>query len=180
MIDLDDDELGALVTWRRASSGVADTDEELRRHRTIRRLIDGMCTDLVFTSAAALAQAAPESPDQVREHAVPLMRLSEETHEGVSELKAFLYERMYRHWRVVRVFRKAERVLEALFDAFEEDYRQLPRQQQESLREVQPDADTDSQLSIDAYRVITDYIAGMTDRYALQEYSRLYDPNERA
>jgi dGTPase len=96
------------------------------------------------------------------------------------ELKAFLFTHLYRHYRVVRMFRKAERVLETLFEAFETDYRQLPPGTQAALRRVQPDLRPRAPLGPAAYRVLCDYLAGMTDRYALQEHERLTNPQARA
>ncbi len=180
MLEMGAPELESLAAWRAASEGVSDSDPELRRHRIIRRVIDLLISDLVFATADALDGARPASPDDVRRHPRPLATLSDHGQEETLELKAFLYERLYRHWRVVRAFRKADRVLQGLFKAFEEDYRQLPSRHQEALVRAQPGAESGEPLAPDAFRVICDYIAGMTDRYALQEYGRLYDPNARA
>jgi dGTPase len=78
------------------------------------------------------------------------------------------------------MFKKAERVLIGLFEAFEEDYRQLPARTLVKIRAAQPDILPGGPINGRAYRVICDYLAGMTDRYALQEYRRLYDPEALA
>ena len=86
------------------------------------------------------------------------------------ELKHFLYDNFYRNYRVVRMAVKAERTLTALFGAYVEQPQQLPPETQEKAVQ-HPDG---------LHRVVCDYIAGMTDRYAIQEYRRLYDMEERA
>jgi dGTPase len=83
-------------------------------------------------------------------------------------LKRFLFENFYRNYRVVRMAVKAERLLRALFEAYTSEPRQLPPAIQERI------ASTD----LGAERIICDYIAGMTDRYAIQEHNRLFDPEE--
>lgn len=152
---------------------------ELNRHVMIRKLFDLVVTDLIRTTAANLEAANPHSADDVRRLAQPVVRLSAEMAAYVAELKRFLYENMYRAPRVVRMFRKAERVLIGLFEAFEEDYRQLPTKTRARLLTVNPEVRDGGGFTIKGYRVVTDYIAGMTDRYALDEHKRLYDPYER-
>ena len=83
------------------------------------------------------------------------------------ELKRFLYENLYLHPRVMRMQTKAERILTALFEAYIAEPRQLPREEQAKLAERS------------LQRVVCDYIAGMTDRYATQEYAKMFDPLER-
>jgi dGTPase len=85
----------------------------------------------------------------------------------VRELKDFLYKHMYRHYRVVRMAQKAERFITELFKAYVQEPNMLPDATQ--LRLVEADGQPRE-------RIVTDYIAGMTDRYALQEYQRLFDP----
>lgn len=180
LLEMDSPELLRLEIWRRAAAGVADADPELRRHRIIRRVIDLLISDLVYASGARIAAHAPTSADAVRRAPEDLMTLSEGVRAMQAELKEFLFARLYRHWRVVRMFRKAERVLIQLFEAFEQDHRQLPADTAARLRQAQPEARVGGPLSPEAYRVIVDYLAGMTDRYALQEHRRLFDPFERA
>jgi len=173
-------ELQRVTLWQEVTAAINEPFSELTRHRLIRALIDRLITDLVETSAARIAEANPQSPDEVRAHPENLVAISPEMELRVRELKDFLFANLYRHPRVVRMFRKAERVVRALFEAFEEDFRQLPPSVRDRVREVDPDARVGGPLSLAAYRVIADYIAGMTDRYALQEYRRLFDPYERA
>ncbi len=152
---------------------------ELNRHRMIRALFDMVVTDLIQATAQRLAETAPQSPDDVRRLPTKIVRPSPDMADKVAELKRFLYENMYRAPRVVRMFRKAERVLIGLFNAFEEDYRQLPDKTRARLLECNPELRDGGGFNLKGYRVICDYIAGMTDRYALQEHARLYDPYER-
>lgn len=180
MLSPDMPALQQVTLWQEIVQAVNEPYSELTRHRLIRELIDRLITDLVETSANHIAEAAPGSPDEVREQPENLIGISPAMDKKVRELKDFLYDHLYRHPRVIRMYRKAERTVMALFEAFEEDYRQLPPKTRDRLLEVDPDAQVGEALSLGAYRVIADYIAGMTDRYALQEYSRLFDPYERA
>lgn len=180
MIDMEMPELKRLAFWQRVSHGVDDDDPELRRHRIIRRVVDALITDVVTASAERIARHAPQSPDDVRRAPEPLMTLSDEMLSMQRELKDFLYAHLYRHWRVIRMFHKAEHVLETMFEAFERDHRQLPASTAARITALQPDARPGGPLAPESYRVICDYLAGMTDRYALQEYRRLVDPFERA
>jgi len=169
-------ELQEVTLWREVNAAIGEPFSELTRHRLIRALIDRLITDLVETSAARIAEVNPQSPDEVRAYPENLVAISPEMAVRVRELKDFLFANLYRHPHVVRMFRKAERVVRTLFEAFEEDYRQLPPEVRDRIREVDPDARVGGPLSLDACRVIADYIAGMTDRYALQEHRRLFDP----
>ncbi|MFC2038083.1 deoxyguanosinetriphosphate triphosphohydrolase, partial [Chloroflexota bacterium] len=85
------------------------------------------------------------------------------------ELKSFLYEKLYRHWRVVRMAAKAQRMLEAIFYAYTQEPAQLPNPVQGRI--------TSSEGPVE--RIVCDYVAGMTDRFALDEYARLFDPAVR-
>lgn len=180
MIDMDMPELKRLAFWQLVSHGIDDDDPELRRHRIIRQVVDALISDVVTASAERIARHAPQSADDVRRAGEPLMTLSDEMLAMQRELKDFLYAKLYRHWRVVRMFHKAVNVLETMFEAFEHDYRQLPASTAARLVALQPDVRAGGPLAPESYRVICDYLAGMTDRYALQEYRRLVDPFERA
>ncbi len=166
--------------WTEISAVSAQPFSELKRHMMIRRLFDLLVSDLIDASIARLQAVDPQSPDDIRDLPELVIAPSPEMDARVRELKDFLYQNMYRSPRVVRMFRKAERVLVALFDAFEEDYRQLPDKTRARLLECNPEVVDGGGFNLKGYRVITDYIAGMTDRYALQEHSRLYDPMERS
>jgi len=138
-------------------------------HETIRRMIGEQVIDLVETSRANLKEANPESIDAVRQHHEPLISFSDEMRSRNQELKKFLRENLYFHHKVYRMTRKAHQVIEALFSAFMEDIRLLPPEHQQYVRKAQLETGKTGQA-----RVIADYVAGMTDRYATGEYQRLF------
>src|SRR6185436_3437137 len=117
-------------------------------------------TDLIRTSERNIRERAPVSVDDVR-RAPPLIAYSAPMREESLELKRFLHDNLYRHYRVVRMSMKAQRIVSELFQAFISDTRLLPPEFQERSRE-------------DAPRAIADYVAGMTDRYAFLEHRRLF------
>ncbi len=129
-------------------------------HETIRRIINTLIVDLIETTRANLAHHAPTSPDDVR-RCPPLVAHSETIAVQAVQLKRFLFKNLYRHYRVMRMASKAKRVIGGLFAAFSDDPRLLPPayQAQDAARQT---------------RLIAHYIAGMTDRYALKEYRRLF------
>ena len=135
-------------------------------YETIRLMITAMTADLVATSAELIAQAAPQSIDEVRA-GPPLIRFSQKMREETTALKRFLYANLYRHYKVNRMRVKASRIVRELFEAFMTDPVLLPFDYQ-----VQP-GDTMKQA-----RKIADYIAGMTDRYAIREHKRIFSLDE--
>jgi dGTPase len=135
-------------------------------YETLRRLITALADDLIATSSQLLLDAAPRSVDEVR-HAPPLIRFSDQMRKDATELKRFLRANLYRHYKVNRMRVKASRILRELFDAFMADPVLLP-----------PDyTDTSGDATVQA-RKIADYIAGMTDRYAIREHRRLFSLDE--
>ena len=141
-------------------------------HEVVRRLINCQVTDLVETSSARLHQAAPVDIDAVRHHDAPLIAFSEGMREQNLELKRFLRTNLYRHYRVHRMTAKAARTITALFEAYIDDPRLMPdaAQQETALREHRGGKDGRA-------RAVADYIAGMTDRYAIGEYERTFNPS---
>jgi len=129
-------------------------------HETVRRMIDTLVTDLIRTSDRSIRAGAPRSVEEVR-RAPPLIAYSPPVREESLELKRFLHDHLYRHYRVVRMSMKARRVVSELFQAFISDARLLPPEFQDRARD-------------DAPRAIADYVAGMTDRYAIVEHRRLF------
>jgi len=140
-------------------------------HEVVRRIINRQVVDLIETSARHLDEAAPTDIDAVRMQGKPLIVFSDGMHEQNLELKRFLRTRLYRHYRVHRMTAKAARTITALFSAFLDDPRLLPSevQQQAAMKEEQHGKDGRA-------RVVADYIAGMTDRYAIAEYERTFNP----
>ncbi len=143
-------------------------------HEVIRRMINHIVVDLVRTSQQRIAEAAPACIDDVRLLPRPLIALSEQTLEEHRELMRFLRERVYRHYKVLRMTTKAKRVIEALFGAFMADIQLMPPEHQELAIRAEASFGTAGRA-----RAVADYVAGMTDRYAILEHQRLYDPAER-
>jgi dGTPase len=133
-------------------------------HETVRRMIGTLVTDLFKASAEAIRKVAPASIEEVR-LAAPLITFSPRIREESLELKRFLRDNLYRHYRVVRMSAKARRIVGDLFGAMLADPRLLPPEFQVRARE-------------DAPRAIADYVAGMTDRYAILEHRRLFSIDE--
>jgi dGTPase len=140
-------------------------------HETIRRMINHIVKDVAATSQARLAAAAPRSIDDVRRAAAPLVVLSDDVAAEHLELKRFLRERVYKHSRVLRMTTKAQQVLRELFDAFLREPALLPPDFSALARAAEAAAGKSGRA-----RVICDYVAGMTDRYAFLEHRRLFDP----
>ncbi len=140
-------------------------------HEVVRRIINAQVVDLVETSAARIAAAAPADIEAVRGLAEPLIAMSAPLREDHLSLKRFLREHLYRHYRVHRMTVKAGRVVGALFTDFFADTRLLPPQAQARVAALARDAGDAGRA-----RAVADYIAGMTDRYAIAEYQRVHDP----
>jgi dGTPase len=142
-------------------------DERMARHHVVRFIIDRCVRDLIATSQANLAGAGVCSVDDVRRAGRRLVAYSPGTAAGVRELKDFLFRNMYRHYRVVRMGDKAGRLLRDLFESYVAEPRQLPPHYQQQLERD------------GVHRVVCDYIAGMTDRFAVDEHQKLFDPTVR-
>ena len=139
-------------------------DERMARHETIRRIIDRCSRDLIETTLTELTAARVASVEDVRRAGRRLVAYTPEMADCVRELKEFLLVNMYRHYRVVRMGDKAGRILRDLFHSYTAEPLQLPPRYQARI-----EADG-------LHRVVCDYIAGMTDRYALDEHRKLFDP----
>jgi len=139
-------------------------------HETVRRMINALVVDLCEQSRANIAKASPANIDDVRQSSM-LISFSPEMREQQTELKRFLRANLYQHYRVNRMTAKAQRIVRELFAAFLADIRLMPDEfQARALQEA-------SQM--DKARAVADYIAGMTDRYAIREYQRLFTVAER-
>lgn len=143
-------------------------------HEVIRRMISEVVVDVIRTSTAKIQAAKVRSIDDVRQAGEPLVRMSDAIHADHLALKKFLNERVYRHYRVLRMTAKAQRVLKELFESFFSDPQLLP---DDYGRVAQAAEAADGKVG--RARAVADYLAGMTDRYAVLEHSRLFDPNER-
>jgi dGTPase len=143
--------------------------EDQLRIRAIRRLVGLEITDCLEATAANIEGRGIETLDQLRDLGENIACYSSEMHELNRELKAFLLRNFYRHPRVIRMATKAQRLLNSLFEAYVTEPLQLPYETQARIQ--------DGQDSLK--RVVCDYLAGMTDRYAIQEYTKLFDPEAR-
>jgi dGTPase len=133
-------------------------------HETVRRMINTLVVDLIAESRRRLQAAQPQSIDDVRA-AAPLVAFSAELRREADELKSFLMDNLYRHYQVLRMTVKARRIVTELFDAFCDEPRLLP-------------GDHQARAAADKARAIADYVAGMTDRYAIKEHRRLFAVEE--
>jgi dGTPase len=169
------DELREVALFHRHYAEVVqawrDLPERRLVHEVVRRMINELVVDLVETTRAAVRELAPRHIDEVRGAPDRLVRFSAETGAQQRALKRFLYERMYQHYRVRRMARKAERILGALYEAFMADPALLPAEAGEKARVVEERQGSDGRA-----RAVADYIAGMTDRYAIAEHERIFDP----
>ena len=137
-------------------------------HETIRAMINHQATDLLETSRAAIGAAGPGTVDDVRGHRIALIGFSASMLEQHQDLKRLLRKELYRHYRVFRMSMKAQRIVRDLFDVFFNTPRSLPHDVQ---RRIEERSGGDSERA----RLVADYVAGMTDRFAIAEYGRLFD-----
>jgi dGTPase len=135
-------------------------------HETIRRMINALIVDLITTSEQRIRDAHVNSIDEVRS-SVALIRFSDAMYADATLLKRFLRENLYRHYQVNRMTSKARRIVSELFDAFMREPALLAPQYQIASGDVAQQA-----------RKVADYIAGMTDRYAMREHRRLFMVDE--
>jgi dGTPase len=164
-------DLEELEIWRQLKKVVGWSNghnfASLVRHEIVRELIGMSVTDVMETTAANLAAYEIDTPEKVQVHPANIIDYSADLGEKIRELKRFLYERMYRHYRLMRMQAKAERFISELFEAYVKEPLMLPESTQKLLE------------SVPVQRLVTDYIAGMTDRYALDEWQKLFDPYRR-
>jgi dGTPase len=130
---------------------------------SVRRLIDRMVNDLIATTRQRLEEAGVRSPDGVRRLGRPVVAFSEAMARNDRALKAFLFAHMYRHDRVKRMTERARQVVKDLFDLFHAGPDRLPEEWRRRAHGVS---------GAEAARLAADYIAGMTDRFALSEHAR--------
>ena len=149
---------------RAVRAGHPGIGERRMIHETVRRMINALVVDLTAESRRRIAAAAPASVDDVRA-APPLVAFSAPVRAEADALKVFLRDHLYRHYQVMRMTAKARRILRELFQAFLDEPRLLP-------------VDHRQRAERDGPRAIADYVAGMTDRYAIKEHRRLFEVGE--
>jgi dGTPase len=172
------DELREVKIFRRQLDIVAGQYPDLggRRlvHEVVRRMIDYVVNDLIDNSTAAIAAANPVDVEAVRQRPDPLLGFSSEVLTEHLELKRYLRAELYRHYRVLRMTNKAGRVLSELFEALFNEVALMPGEHQRVARRMESEAGPAGRA-----RAVADYIAGMTDRFAILEHQRLFDPSEK-
>jgi len=142
-------------------------------HEVIRRMISRMVVDLIDTSRYQIEKENFSHPDEPRQLEKYTVSFSDDMKQQTLELKRFLMKNLYRHYRVQRMTTKAEKVLSALFEAFINDLQILPPDALAHCNQLK-DKIGDNGIA----RGVSDYIAGMTDRYAIVEYERIFNPRQ--
>jgi dGTPase len=137
--------------------------DELSRRRLIRRLIGLEVSDLVYQTNSRLRESNVRSVEELQSLPYPVIGFSEDLHRHNRQLKDFLFTKLYRHYRVVRMAVKAERILTDLFNAYISEPSILPDHIQEQISEY------------GLQRTACDYLAGMTDRFAIEEHKKIFD-----
>jgi dGTPase len=167
---LEPEEVSKLEIWRAVTASLgADPNARIdarTRRRVIRRLIGLEITDAITTTADNLAAIGARSPADIRSAGRNVAAFSPEMFALNRELKDYLLRSFYRHPRLMRMSAKANRLLSALFQSYLEEPLQLPYELQERFQDK----------ASSPQRVVCDYIAGMTDRFAISEYKKLFDP----
>ncbi len=169
---LDPDELRKAVplvdrTFSLIEERYPGIDEGRKKYQAISHLIGYLINDLVNHSTAVLKEHEIQSLEDLRAKNVMAISFSPQTEKENLELKRFLYNNLYKHYRVERMRIKGKMVLTSLFNIYMENPTLLPKKYQTMIEQS------------GKARVICDYIAGMTDRYVLDEYKRLFEPFER-
>ncbi len=163
-------ELDELAIWQRLRRNIGWTTGEFTetiRHEMIRELVGISVGNIVSTTDKRLTENGIDSPDGIQLHDSNIVGYDDQMHAETKELKKFLLTKMYRHYRLMRMQVKARNFITDIFNAYVDEPQMLPAK---------------TQLKLDQFpvqRVVCDYIAGMTDRYALEEWERLFMPNER-
>ena len=166
LITLEQLEAVPLVATQLKEVRLAYPDLPERRvvHETVRRMINTLVTDLIRQSESNISSQGPATLDEIRS-APAMIAYSPAISEQQRALKNFLRIHLYRHYRVLRMSAKAQRIISDLFGVFMADSRLLPPQFQNPAEQ-------------DLARAVADYIAGMTDRYAIREHRRIFAVEE--
>jgi dGTPase len=138
--------------------------KDVTRHHLIREIVGLLVDDVIMTTSQRLTKDRVSSPEDIQRAEYGIVGYSDATAKINRELKAFLYEQMYYHFRIVRMSQRAEYFLSGIFETMVKNPRQLPPEYQAAIPEE------------GVHRIVADYIASLTDRSALLEYRRLYDP----
>jgi dGTPase len=163
---LEEKDLAGVALWSEARELVrrqyADASESIQRYQTVRRIIDRLVTDMIEAVHGRIDHHRIRTLADVRACAIRLAGLSPEMAKQNRELKQVLLDRLYRHHRITRMTMKAGRVMSELFHTYMDEPQQMPPHVHRRIEEGEPQP-----------RVVADYIAGMTDRFAVREHERL-------
>lgn len=165
------DDLEAIEIWQTLKQLVGWQENEfgpISLREIIRELIGLLLSDVVRVAAYKMNDAGITTSEELQLYESNVVHYSETLAGQMRELKDFLYQKMYRHYRLMRMQTKAERFISEIFEAYISEPKMLPTKVQLSLEEAPIN------------RVVADYVAGMTDRYALEEWEKLFDPYSRA
>jgi len=157
--------------YRQVMARYPELAERRRRYEIVRQMIGRYVSELIEGTRARLAESEPKSISDVRAQSRPLAAYSESFARANVELKQFLMHNLYQHYQVHREMRKAQGVIEQLFELFMTDLRLMPPKYFSQARAAKADGGEAAQA-----RLVADYIAGMTDRYAIDELDRLTNP----
>jgi len=168
-----ENQLEEVKLWEEAKSFVnkkyPQIDSQLRKYQIIRYLINLQVSDLIRETERRLKESDLKSSEDVRNLKEKIVYFSEFMLEKRKPLREFLLKNLYRHYRVIRMSAKAKRFIQELFNVYLLRPEQLPLSAQNRFKKEKEDV----------RRVICDYIAGMTDRFCLDEYKKLFSPDER-
>lgn len=166
------EELNELEIWQELKAAVSISEGEritpIKRHEIIRELIGQSVMNVLRHTESMLTENDIDTPEKLQLHPVNVVGYEPQFGAKIAVLKQFLLDRMYRSYRVMRMQKKAERFISEVWGAYMDEPRMLPEETQRKLD------------GAPRHRVVTDYIAGMTDRYALDEWQKLFDPYRRA
>lgn len=168
---LKEEDLHQVELWKHLYGEVKAEYDSLNffqmRNEIVRKMIDKQVSDVINETTRRIAKYRVNTLEDVRNFEEGILSFSQEMKKKNSQLKMFLFDNMYRHYRMIRMADKAKRIIKQLFDIYLNDVDQLPPTTRNRVKEG------------NRMQAISDYIAGMTDRYALQEYKKLFDPMER-
>lgn len=147
-----------------------DISEHYLVQEMIREMIGAMVVDVLKETQKRLSEVKPQSVNDIRHAGRPMVAFSDGMARKVEELRAFLFKRMYHHYTVERMRNKVEHIISDLFTAFHGKYQLLPDHWHERVEKAGGLTDDSARA-----RIVCDYIAGMTDRYAIREHERMFD-----
>lgn len=168
---INEEDLKEISLWKNVAKNIRENsshmDKDMLKYQIIKGLIDAQVTDLLKESTEKLKKFENKSSQEVRRNNKRLISFSGKMQKERREIRDFLSQNLYNHYRVERMTSKAKRFIDELFNVYLKGPKQLPPAVQERMKKEE------------IHRVICDYIAGMTDRFALDEHKKLFNPYEK-